>query len=119
MKAIHIDAERKTVESVELPDEGAARMERLRELVRCEFVDAVRLETGRDAVFVDDEGLLGDLSRQQFFWLVGLPTPLAGSGVIMGADDEGETVEPVITLEQVKRRVRWVRWNPPNLEFAR
>lgn len=116
MKAILIDPRTKTLEGIELPDDSRARMERIYALLGCSYVDCVRLDTGRDAVFVDDEGLLGDLSAQRFFWLEGTHSPLAGAGVIMGADEEGETVAPTIALDEVAERLHWVHWAPEPLD---
>lgn len=112
MKAIFIDVKKETVERIELPDNSHARMTRIYALLGCRYVDAVRLDTANDAVFVDDEGLLGDMSQQRFFWLEGTHAPLAGFGIILGADYEGETVAPTITLEEVQSRLHFVRYRP-------
>src|SRR6187399_3262614 len=43
----------------------------------------------RDAIFVDDEGLLKPCSR---FFVIRGEQPYAGKGLILGADREGDTV---------------------------
>lgn len=60
-----------------------------------------------DTVFVDDEGLFKE--GQEFFVVSGYPQPLAGKGLVLGCNmDTGDSVEPSITLEQMKALVDWV-----------
>jgi hypothetical protein len=68
-------------------------------------------DNNRDCVFVDEEGLLGNLDEQRFFTMTvydGEATvTLAGMGLVLGADDEGEATEPVTTLEEVRGIVKF------------
>jgi hypothetical protein len=63
---------------------------------------------GRDALFFDDEGLMKPCAR--FFQLVSLTNraplvgPLAGKGLIVGADAEGETAAAATPLDYVSAR---------------
>lgn len=59
-----------------------------------------------DTVFVDDEGLWKE--EQEFFLVAGYPQPLAGKGLVLGCDDEGESVEPSITIDQLRASVDWI-----------
>ena len=52
-----------------------------------------------DAIFVDDEGLFKD--DQRFFMLRGYHEPLAGRGLVLGANAEGDTTSPKITMEKL------------------
>jgi hypothetical protein len=61
-------------------------------------------DTG-DCAFVDDEGLLK--SPVLFFSINGFPQPLAGKGLVLGIDDEGDGVAPTIDLERLTRNVRF------------
>lgn len=108
MKAILINAKNQTVSTVTLPDDDCARADAIRAHLGCLMFDIVRLATGNDAVLVDDEGLLGDLHAQSFFILKGYPSPLAGNGLVMGADDEGESCDPVISESAVRDMVRFI-----------
>jgi hypothetical protein len=85
----------------------------------------VYLENG-DCLFVDDEGLLKPLDW--FFAVKGLHQPLAGCGLVLGADRDGETVSARTTLDDLKRRVlhlrivatnpvRFLAWNAADLEM--
>lgn len=56
-----------------------------------------------DALYVDDEGLLKD-PRYFFLWR-GFPQPLAGRGLILGTDSEGESTDAAIDLSTARRSV--------------
>jgi hypothetical protein len=59
----------------------------------------------RDGVFVDDNGLL---NRPHFFFSInGYPQLLAGKGLVLGTDAEGETVSPAVSLETLVRNVKF------------
>jgi len=75
--------------------------------VRC--FTCVTINQEGDGVFVDDEGLFnGD---NEFFTVTGYPEPLAGFGLVLGCDPEGESVAPALTLEDLRDRVKfWDRW---------
>ena len=58
-----------------------------------------------DGIYVDDNGLFTPDKR---VWESDLyPEPLVGKGLIMGTDDEGESITPNIDIETVRRSVRW------------
>lgn len=60
-----------------------------------------------DTLFVDDEGLLH--GEQSFFLLPLFSTqPLAGNGVIVGSDEDGETVGCLSTLAEIQANIRWL-----------
>lgn len=65
--------------------------------------DVVYLNDKDDCVYVDDEGLLCDPSH--FFILKGYPQPLAGKGLVLGTNGEGDSVSPKITLEELREMV--------------
>ena len=75
--------------------------------VRC--FTCVTINQEGDGVFVDDEGLFnGD---NEFFSVQGYPEPLAGFGLVLGCDPEGESVAPSLTFEELRDRVKfWDRW---------
>jgi hypothetical protein len=62
--------------------------------------DIARLDHG-DAIYVDDEGMFAD---NQAFWTIGQIT-LAGKGFVLGSDDEGESVDCKITVEELSKLV--------------
>jgi hypothetical protein len=62
-----------------------------------------------DTLFVDDEGLLKPELVDYFCLPLFYPTPLAGRGVVVGIDEEGETVGCFTTAEEVKAAIRWLK----------
>lgn len=58
----------------------------------------VNVNEAEDTVFVDDEGLLDNMNTQQFFSLNGYP--LAGKGLVLGTNEDGESVTPSISLKE-------------------
>lgn len=63
-------------------------------------------ETGEETLFVDDEGLFK--TGTGFFAIDGAYQPYAGCGVIVGTDDEGETVSTGLTAAEVRARVQFL-----------
>lgn len=59
-------------------------------------------------LYVHDDGLLN--GTQDFFFLpLFYPQPLAGNGIIVGMDGEGETVATPIDIEMVRSNIRWLK----------
>ena len=73
-------------------------------LIDCSCFDVVRC--GKYDLFVDDEGLFKD--DQSFFLVFDYPQPLAGKALVVGCDEEGNTIEPSITIEELEARLIWV-----------
>jgi hypothetical protein len=69
--------------------------------------------TGRDVLYVDDDGLQHAPPR----WFVhrGYHQPLAGKGLILGADSAGNTRPAKTPLEQVRADVRFLAVDGRNL----
>lgn len=64
-------------------------------------------DTG-DNLFVNEEGLIHQTGT--WFLIEGNQQPLAGNGILVGReiDDEGNTADPAITLEQLTKLVRFL-----------
>lgn len=75
------------------------------QLTDCETYDCARINKHGDGIFVDDEGLFKE--EQAFFWHEDYPQPLAGKGLILGCDEQGESVAPHTTLAEVRAKVRF------------
>jgi hypothetical protein len=75
-----------------------------------ELFDVVRLGLG-DGIFVDDEGLMKRPER--FFVLAsyhddnGVPVPLAGKGLVIGSNAEGDARDAQVSLDWIKGQVRF------------
>jgi hypothetical protein len=60
-----------------------------------------------DVIYVDDEGLLKPLDW--FFAVKGGHQPFAGCGLVLGSNDEGESVSAKIALHDLRRRILHLR----------
>jgi len=90
-----IDPETKTI--TEVTHNGDYK--EIYRFIGADCFDCVRIDY-RNGVFIDDEGLLN--GQRYFFKLRGYPQPLAGKGLILGNDEEGETVSSSLTMDEVK-----------------
>lgn len=84
-----IDPEANTVQRVTVGD-----YKTIYKWIGCDCFDVARFAQNGDGCFVDDEGLLVQRPPTDFFVLPGYPEPLAGKGLVMGVDDEGESISP-------------------------
>jgi hypothetical protein len=105
MKAFLIDPFAKTITEIYT----LAALTDVYTLTQCSIVEGVRLNDDDDTVYIDEEGLLKDLNQQAFFILTGTraSVTLAGRGVVFGTDQEGDWVEPTITLAELQAMIKW------------
>lgn len=101
MKAILINPFDQTVTEVEYSGDYRD----IYKLIDAQCFDVARLPH-RDGIFVDDEGLLNGTTH--FFQHEDYPNPLAGKGLIIGCDEEGESVDCKTTLNEVKAKVSFL-----------
>jgi hypothetical protein len=83
-------------------------------LTDCTTFDVVRLSESDD-MYVDDEGLLKD--NRYFSWS---GRNFAGKALIMGHDDEGNSISTTYDLHEVIDRVEWLpegHRETPYMEF--
>lgn len=103
MLALLIDPFTRTITEVEY----SGNYQQIYDLIDCQTYDCARINKHGDAIFVDDEGLISE-KPQAFFLHKDYPQPLAGKGLVLGCDDEGESVAPHTTLDEVTAAVQWV-----------
>jgi hypothetical protein len=103
MKAILIDVENQEVTEVEHDD----TLESIYYHVDCRTFDVVNID-GVNSIYVDDEGLF--VEDQLYFEYSGgtHKVQLAGNGLILGLNEEGDTVTTTLTLEHVKSKVTFL-----------
>ena len=102
MKAILIDV--KTQEIKEVEHDG--KLQNIYDLIDCRTIDIVRVDDV-NSIFVDDEGILKD---NLYFEYSGSENvfKLAGNGLILGVNDEGNSISPTLTVEDVEGKVRFL-----------
>lgn len=115
MRAILIDPFAITITEIDIPYKDDGEGFKLfypllsHEIHPVDTFDVVRLQDG-DAIFVDDNGLLND--PQRFFLLRGYDNPLAGKGLVMGSDDDGNTQPAKMALQWFTDNVRFAEVIP-------
>lgn len=60
---------------------------------------------GMDALYVDDLGLYQ--GYEDFFTLAGYPHSLTGKCLLLGVDEEGDTVSARMNIEALRRLITW------------
>lgn len=101
MKAILINPFDQSIREVEYD----AKDDDISVIINCRYFDVANLPNG-DGIFVDDEGMLNNPTH--FFKHEDYHSPLAGKGLILGCDDEGESIAPATTIEEVRRKVTFL-----------
>lgn len=87
MRAIFIDARNKTVSEIQLGKD----YKEISKKIGCDLFTVATTYDNGDGVFVDDEGLING-TFDFFFCPAIYPHPLAGNGIILGSDREGDSV---------------------------
>lgn len=117
MRAFLIDPTNQTIQTVDY--NGDYRQ--IYEHIGAETFDAARFNAKGDAAFIDDEGLL---KQPEFFFSIqgygDLPFghPLAGKGLVLGVDAEGESVSPSVDVDWLWENVHFYRAVGPGVLVA-
>jgi hypothetical protein len=114
IKGILIDSEKREIREVELIQENGSTIQSIYKELKCECITSACSEIFRHvdhALFVDDEGLLKTHPLGAFCVTLN-PRPytsqtLSGNGIIVGIDNEGETISHKLDIEMIKKIVVW------------
>jgi hypothetical protein len=114
IKAILIDSEKREIREVELIQENGSTNQSIYKELKCDYITSACSELfGKigHALFVDDEGLLKTHPLGAFCVSLN-PRPytsqtLSGNGIIVGIDNEGETVSHKLDIEMIEKIVVW------------
>jgi len=103
IRAILIDPFTETVSQVTLVD---TKLQTYYNLLGCSLITMAGLADGVDMI-LDDEGLLKDSNSQAYFKIGIGSQPFAGKALVVGTDEEGNTVSlpENVTTEKVFERV--------------
>jgi hypothetical protein len=106
MRAILIDPKAKTITEVEYTGD----YKNINEHIEAELFTVVGIDhyenEDRESLFVDDEGLYKE--DQYFFLWNGYDQPLAGKGLILGYNAEGESIATSLGLDYVTSMVKFI-----------
>jgi hypothetical protein len=103
MKAFLIDPKQGTITEVQHDD----TLQDIYKHIGADCIDAIRINEHGDTIYVDDEGLY---RQDHFFKYKSFVHPIAGSGLVLGADREGYSVDPVIGLEELRNNVTFISY---------
>ena len=88
-------------------------LEGIYKLLGVDAIDATRFGEEGDAIYVDDYGLFkaedGRLGVNDWFCVRGNPNALVGKGLVVGADSEGNDIEPRASLAWAIANVHWIQ----------
>ena len=115
MQAILINPFDETIEEIEYSGDWRD----ISTLIECDMFTVAYFDDTDDSVYVDDEGLY--VENQAFFTIGDCPQPLAGRGLLLGTDEEGDSTDCKTTLEEAKAMVKFLGTNPigkPEPSFA-
>ena len=101
-KAIKIDVIKKDVYEIELSDDYKAIYGAIGNDCRC-FCVPIEFENG-DALYSDEEGLLHE-KMEGCFMMENWISPLVGNAIILGTDDEGDSIDAKSTIEEIKSKI--------------
>jgi len=111
MKAVYIDPYDETVSEIDYNGD----YKEIYNLIGCRTFDCVRLDDTND-MYVDDEGLLRNPNR---YFKYGEHT-IAGNGLILAHNDEGESVGTELSSDDVYKKVQFLpegHTEEPYMEF--
>ena len=102
MKAYLIDPIKEEISIVDYNGD----FKQIQELIEADLFDIVYPFKNQDAIYVDDMGLMKQVN---FYFQIkydnGRNQDLFGLGLVLGVDDEGNSVEPKISLETLKDKI--------------
>ena len=106
MKAILIDVKNQKIKEVEHDD----TLKSIYEHVDCRTFDVISIDNN-NYVYVDDEGLF---AKEQAYWKFDYCNDqphikLVNKGLVLGCNDEGDSIAPESTVDYIKSRIIW-RW---------
>lgn len=102
MKSILIDPKNQAIKEVEYN----GNFKHIYKLIDADTFDIARLYDNGEGAYIDDEGLF---KEKQYFWIHrNFPTPLAGAGLLLGADEDGNDKQPETSIEKLTHDVKWV-----------
>ena len=105
MKALLINSKTCSVTQIEIGE----HFTEISKAIDCDVFAAPHTLENNDTLYVDDEGLLKN--PENFFLLDSYPQPIAGNGLILGCDHEGESIDAKTSLIELANRVKFMDIN--------
>lgn len=109
MKAILIDVHNENVRMVEVDDKNVLR-DWYKHII-CGMVEVAHYFNNHDSIMCDEEGLFSMDNKSKFFTVQGGHQPFIGNGLVVGVDSNGKSVDPHISVEEVRSKVKFHTYN--------
>jgi len=110
MKAILIDVVNENVRMVEVNDNSV--LNEWYKHIGCSMVEVAHyFSNDHDSIMVDEEGLFTMDENSKFFSVEGGHQPFIGNGLVVGVDRNGKSVDPCISVEEVRSKVKFHTFN--------
>lgn len=108
MRAVLINAKDRTVTDVEV-DGRKNVLHQWYKLLNVRMVEvALYINEQEDSILVDEEGMLELDENTCFFVYEGGHQPFAGNGLIVGKDEDGESISCHVTADEVRSKVKFL-----------
>ena len=112
MRAILINPIDETIKEVFYEgNKQYSRLHWIQDTINCDTIDGVRLDEWGQYMYVDDNGMLSNMNY--FFRYTDNsyfvePILLAGKGLVVGTNEEGNDIEPELTIEDLRSRIQFL-----------
>ena len=100
-----INPETRSIEAVDMHG-GEDHLQDIYRLLDCQLITSAAIDA-HNTIYCDDEGLIHG-PVYQFFGFSGNLQPLAGRGLVVGLDAEGNDCAPSLSLAEVKERTYFI-----------
>jgi hypothetical protein len=114
MKAIKIDVEKQEVSIIEIEKGLRAIYDAIGN--GCNCITAPISYENDDTMYCDDEALLNPENIKGGFMYPNWSYPIVSNALIMGTDEDGESTDCQSTLEEIKKGIRFISIENPNLQ---
>lgn len=112
MKAIKIDVTKKSVYFVEIGNDFQDTKKEL----GCDIFSCPITYDNEDSMYCDDEALLKPAAIKGAFIFPDWSYPIVSDALILGTDDDGDTIDVKSSIEDIEKGIRFIDRNEPNLE---
>ena len=112
MKAILINPIDETIKEVFYEgNKQYSRLHWMQDTINCNTIDGVRLDEWVQYMYIDDEGMLSNMNY--FFRYTNNdyyvePILIAGKALAVGTNEEGDDIEPEITIGELRSRIQFL-----------
>ncbi len=104
MKAILIDSKTKTVSEITLDNSNNP----IANALECEWFTAPIIYDNEDTLYCDDEALISGKEVEGAFMYDGWQYPILNKAIVLGGDEEGNSLDVKRTIEEVKNGLRFL-----------